>query len=348
VTYTTFLPWKNQARTPEVGATPDDRSGSVYLEDPKLRLAAETAIVTQRPLLLRGEPGSGKSSFAPFAARNLGWRYYEVTAHGRLEAQDLLWQFDALARLRDAHAGLKDANNERQLLPTARYVTPGPLWWAFNRKDADEFLTRGRGGGSDKPTNLEPFAELNQGRDPLRAVVLIDEIDKADPDVPNNLLEAFGLNRFTVREADHPVECERPPRDSDKNKPGHFGSLLMVVTTNNERELPAAFLRRCIVHRLKEPPTREALVERWSRIAELHLWEAIAKADGGPKVVAGIADKCWNLRDQARTKRRAPSTAEFLDALKVCLELGIHPDSELFKQVQSNVLVKGDADDGET
>src|SRR5687767_755497 len=103
--YRSFLPWNNApAEQSNTARGPDDRSGAVYLHDPALQLAAETAIVTQRPLLLRGEPGSGKSSFAPFAARNLGWRYYEMTVTGRTEARDLLWRFDALARLRDANA----------------------------------------------------------------------------------------------------------------------------------------------------------------------------------------------------------------------------------------------------
>jgi MoxR-like ATPase len=91
--YQSFLLWNNEPSAAGTALGPDDRSGAVYLHEPTLQLAAETAIVTQRPLLIRGEPGSGKSSFAPFAARNLGWRYYEMTVTGRTEARDLLWHW---------------------------------------------------------------------------------------------------------------------------------------------------------------------------------------------------------------------------------------------------------------
>ena len=90
--YKPFLPWINLSAAEIPPYRPDDRSGALYLEDEKLRFVTEVAIVTQRPLLLRGEPGSGKSSYAPFVARNLNWRYYEQTVTGRTEAKDLLWQ----------------------------------------------------------------------------------------------------------------------------------------------------------------------------------------------------------------------------------------------------------------
>ena len=130
--YQSFLPWQNDLTTARAEGAGDDRSGLVYLHDPALQLAAETAIVTRRPLLIRGEPGTGKSSFAPFAARNLNWRYYEKAVTGRMEARDLLWSFDALERLRDAHGQIGVAPQ--------KYVRPGVLWWAFNRASAAAFL----------------------------------------------------------------------------------------------------------------------------------------------------------------------------------------------------------------
>src|SRR6185437_5537077 len=180
--YRSFLPWTSLSPGDISQYRPDDRSGALYLEDERLRFVAEVAIVTQRPLLLRGEPGCGKSSFAPFVARNLNWRYYEQTVTGRTEAKDLLWRFDALERLRDARRVDSTAD-----MSASQYVTPGPLWWAFNRPKALELVSRAIDEG--QPRAVEPFSELNRLRDPQRAVVLIDEIDKADPNVPNDLLE---------------------------------------------------------------------------------------------------------------------------------------------------------------
>lgn len=340
--YRSFLKWDNQTRTALPGA-PDDRSGDVYLEDPLLRLAAETAIVTQRPLLLRGEPGCGKSSFAPFAARNLNWRYYEATVTGRTKAKDLLWQFDGLARLRDAQAQEKD-------VAAARYVTPGILWWAFNPDDARDFSGRAAAKVGKKSTLAppeEPSRALNEQRDSERAVVLIDELDKADPDVPNDLLEVFGLHRFRVDDAQHAVERKFPKPSADEQSPAHFGSLLCVITTNNERDLPAAFLRRCVVYRFEEPTDRATQIERWVQIAQLHAKDEIGQRAGNPALVRSVAVKCCELREQTRkSQRRGPSTAEFLDAVRVCLRLDVNPnspDTQWWSQVERSVLLKDES-----
>jgi MoxR-like ATPase len=337
MSYRKFLRWDNERRDPQ-SPSPDDRSGAVYLEDPDLGLAAETAIVTQRPLLLRGEPGSGKSSFAPYAARNLGWRYYEMTVTGRTEARDLLWRFDALSRLRDAQA------KEASVAPE-RYVTPGVLWWAFDADDARRFSQTTRRPDAAQANAEEPLATLNATRDEARAVVLIDEIDKADPDVPNDLLEVFGLHRFEVVDAArHPVARKAAAISPDPMSAAHFGSLLCVITTNNERELPAAFLRRCVVHRLEAPAGKEERVKRWSSIAQLHEGPALAKRTDGAALVAEVAGKCWELWNEAdKAGRRGPSTAEFLDALRVCLRLDVAPDSPLWENIKNNVLLKDEA-----
>ena len=333
IKYKQFLPWDNeQPSFAELG--PDDRSGAVYHLDSELQLAAETAIVTKRPLLIRGDPGSGKSSFASFAARNLTWRYYEITVTSRMEARDMQWRFDALARLRDAQARKKDTS-------PGNYVTPGVLWWAFNRENALKFISNQK--KEDKlASSSEPFAETNSQRDPLRAVVLIDEIDKADPDVPNDLLEVLGLNRFRVEELDRYVERKIPGPDKESSSPNHFGSLFIVITTNQERDLPAAFIRRCVVHTLKEPEEEKDQINKLVEISRLHMGNLITSHSQGEDLIYRIAKKCCQLRqDNMHYLQRGPSTAEFLDVVRVCLKLEIDPKSRFWQQIEQNVLIKG-------
>lgn len=332
--YKSFLPWKNDPYPEDTKIGPDDRSGRIYLYDPKLQLAAEIAIVTQRPLLIRGDPGSGKSSFAPFAARNLNWCYFEKTITGRTEAKDLLWKFDALARLRDAQA----KSYEKGDIDPNRYITPGVLWWAFNRDDAYEFMHRrneqfahSKYKSSHRRSQIEPFAEINHLRDKKRAVVLIDEIDKAEPEVPNDLLEIFGQNRFTVDELEHRVERVTPDPYDDEKSPNHYGSLLIIITTNQERDLPAAFLRRCIVHTITEPERQEDQIKRLEEIADLHLGKKFRLNADNKELTHRVAEKFCQLRQEAEKRQtRKPSTAEFLDALRSCLKLHIFPSKRVF------------------
>lgn len=335
--YQSFLPWQNRPldATREYG--PDDRSGAVYLEDEKLRFVTEVAIVTQRPLLLRGEPGSGKSSFAAFVARNLEWRYYEHTVTARTEAKDLLWRFDALRRLRDARR-----EKEPEGVSARRYVTPGPLWWAFNREEALNLLNNiKRKAAQVAMKSVEPYVELNKSRDPLRAVVLIDEIDKADPNVPNDLLEVLGTNRFHVEDADILVTRHRVGQATGTLSANQYGSLLTVITTNEERDLPVAFLRRCVVHTIAEPEEPGKRTPRLVDIARLHMGPLIAKRARGSDMVEQIAVKCVQLRDDAKRKqRRGPSVAEFLDAVRFCLVRNVGIEAEEWKMVQESVLQK--------
>ncbi len=353
--YKTFLPWNDESISEEVEVGPDDRSGRIYLYDSKLKLAAEIAIVTQRPLLIRGDPGSGKSSFAPYVARNLNWRYYEKTITGRTEAKDLLWKFDALARLRDAQV----ASCESIDIDPSNYITPGVLWWAFNRDDAMKFASHRKAHdthinirANKKNYNVEPFANINNLRNGNRAVVLIDEIDKAEPEVPNDLLEIFGQNRFVVDELDHTVQRVFPNPVKDERSPDHYGGLLIIITTNHERDLPEAFLRRCIVHTIEEPDEEKDQIRRLEEIAYLHMGSKLRS--NGKELTHRIAEKCYQLRLEAKKGMvRGPSTAEFLDALRVCLELKIIPsesaglDISINKQseslwdlVEKNVLKK--------
>lgn len=257
------------------------------------------ALSVKRPLLIRGASGSGKSSLALNIARFFKWRYYEVVISSGTQARDLLWQFDTLRRLSDAQAnvGVKDDVN---------YIEPGVLWWAFDRKSAQLRGAEQSSSGTADLTGATLAIDPNKGDEHERAVVLLDEIDKADPDTPNNLLVPLGSLEFFVTDAKRQVKAAQPP--------------LVVITSNDERELPSAFLRRCIMLNLKAP-NRARLVN----IAAAHfgnknrnLYEQVAKLmvpeKEGEEAGGGEA-------------RSQQSAAEYLDTVSACLALDINPKS---------------------
>lgn len=182
------------------------------------------AAAAQRPLLIRGEPGSGKTQMARAIAQHLGWRLCAETIHPRYEPQDLVWRFDAVRRLADANAARAGGG---QALNNADYWEPGPLWRAFDWASASQY-------GSCRD-------EARKGPPPAGHVILIDEIDKADSDLPNSLLEALGQRSFYIAG----LGLKVGPLQGDAPRP------LIMVTTNEERELPPAFLRRCVVLTIK-------------------------------------------------------------------------------------------------
>jgi len=290
---------------------PDRRDGRIYDYDAVLKLAVEVALTTGRPLLLRGEPGSGKSSLAAFVARNLGWRYYEHVVTSATRAEDLLWRYDAIKRLSDAQVR---PQIDPPPLNDYDYVEPGVLWWVFNPESARR---RGAPAEGPEPTTPpdEPNAILNAQREEGHAVVLIDELDKADPHVPNGLLVPLGSASFRVRETD--TEVTRARRDGAGDD---MSTLLVVITTNEERDLPPAFLRRCVIHHLRHPDAR-----RLVRIAQLHLEQSGEAFDDETRTLCkAIARRLCKLRVDARAQgQRPPSTAEYLDAVRACRKLGI-------------------------
>ena len=303
-------------------AIPDGRDGKAYVMSEKVKLGVKVALATGRPLLLRGDPGSGKSSLATFIAREYGWRYYEHVVTSKSQAQDLLWTFDSIRRLADAQL--------RRRLNDHQYVEPGVLWWAFARESA---FRRGAAPETNLQRAAEPYAEINRDRSANGAVVLIDEIDKADPDLPNGLLVPLGSNQFQVTETGTPVQIEVPTDDGDGPEGGH----LIVVTTNEERELPQAFLRRCVVLWLEHPTAKElvAIARRHFEVYE----EGMSKGD---ELLAGeLANAIVNLRkDAERDAIRRPSTAEFLDALRACRQLQVKVTDDLWTELRNMILIK--------
>jgi MoxR-like ATPase len=354
-----------EEKEPAVAETPADPSkpaaparhgdGRAYVVSPQLELAVDVALATDRPLLLRGAPGSGKSTFAAHVAWKEGWRYYEHVVTSRTQAEDLLWTYDHVRRLGDAQA--------ERIQDTRAYVRPGVLWWAFDRASA---RTRGRrpdgaGPGGTGPGGTGPDAagpggaEVAEASEPNAAtnatrsggtVVLIDEIDKADPDLPNGLLVPLGSGRFQVTETGDGVERHRPGGQGADGQgadgqgadgQGADEPLLIVVTTNEERELPSAFLRRCLSVVLPHPSKDELVA-----VTRCHL---DTYEPGWDRRDLDVADRLAGALVAERRKAdhdgtRPPSTAEFLDAFQACRRLGVTPGDPRWEMLVDMALRK--------
>jgi MoxR-like ATPase len=193
--------------------------------------AVNAALAINRPLLIWGEPGIGKSQLVKAVAKELSRPFLHFVADARTEARDLLWHFDAVARLAEAQLNRNPVlQGEADPLAIENFIVPGVMWWALNWDSAQKMAKQCK--------RKEPDIAGRKVKNGV--VVLIDEIDKADTDVPNGLLEALGSSRFHPQGLDEPVTCcgEKP---------------LVMITTNEERSLPDAFLRRCLSLHLSFP-----------------------------------------------------------------------------------------------
>ncbi|MEF8758731.1 MAG: AAA family ATPase [Candidatus Accumulibacter sp. UW25] len=291
---------------PAMGAWP----ASHHRFDAAQVLALQAAEAAGRPLLVRGDPGTGKSQLAHAAAVAAQRLFLAVVVDARSEASDLLWRFDAIARLADAHLAAVPGSDAPRDLKPKRYVEPGALWWAFDWNGAAGQLADTRVGGvvPDLP---------DKAWTPQRGtVLLIDEIDKAEADLPNGLLEALGNGRFAV-----------PPLGTVVKRPAEVPAPLVIVTSNEERELPPAFLRRCLVLTLALPKTPAELSAYLVERGELHFPE-LAKTHSAALTMAAeqlIADRARAVEEGVYT----PGLAEYLDLLRVLDRMGGDPVGRL-------------------
>lgn len=296
-------------------AEPGGQAASWHLWRPGEINAITLALAAQRPLLVLGEPGSGKSQLARAAKVALGWQLSVATLHARSEVEDLLYRFDAIRRLADAQVPGK-------LKEDRDYWEPQALWLAFDWFGAHDFgsLRERR-----NPDGSKPAAPAGQ-------VLLFDEIDKAPADVPNGLLDVLGERRFDLPALGLQVAAGRRDNgQSDKQNGDQSGGQsggqatpwpLIIFTSNGEKDLPDAFKRRCVV--LSHAPERE---EGYQAFLERHGLAHFApgRPEGrtlDPQLMAAAARQLAQDRQQAKLAGvYRPGLAEYLDLLYALDEL---------------------------
>ncbi|MBV8657705.1 MAG: MoxR family ATPase [Burkholderiales bacterium] len=232
-----------------------------YIATPDLMIAVNAAIALQRPLLIKGEPGTGKTLLAEEIARSLNAPLIAWHVKSTTKAQHGLYEYDAVARLRDGQLG------DERVRDIANYIVRGKLWDAFEHDQ--------------------------------QAVLLIDEIDKADIEFPNDLLRELDRMAFDVYETRQTITARHRP--------------IIVITSNNEKELPDAFLRRCFFHYIRFPDR-----ETMSRIVDVHFPHL--RED----LLREALELFYALRDMPGLKKK-PSTSELIDWLKLLLAEGVEP-----------------------
>jgi MoxR-like ATPase len=232
-----------------------------YIATDDLMMAVNAAVTLGRPLLIKGEPGTGKTQLAQEIARALGKPLFEWHVKSTSKAQQGLYEYDAVSRLRDSQLG------DARVHDIANYILKGSLWQAFE-------------------SDVQP-------------VLLIDEIDKADIEFPNDLLRELDRMEFYVYETRQLVKA--------RNRP------IIVITSNNEKELPDAFLRRCFFHYIRFPDQ-----DTMSQIVEVH-FPGLKK-----ELLSEALGAFFQLRDTPGLKKK-PSTSELLDWIKLLVAEDIDP-----------------------
>ena len=281
---------------------------AVHRFEAKDAVALRAAEACGRPLLIRGKPGVGKSQTARAAAAAAHRPLLSVVIDGRSEAQDLMWRFDAVRRLADAQL----QRPAGQPLPAEDfYVRPEALWWAYDWAGALQWLQHS---GQSPELPVAPPPPWAPGQP---AVLLIDEIDKADPDLPNALLDVLANNGFRKPFGGPPVQCAPAARP------------LIIITTNEERELPAAFLRRCLVLTLALPAAELAFCDHLEAMGQRHQAVRLRTEPAAVcHVLRPAAQRLWAARQQlGDSADYLPGQAEYLDLVTALARL--YPGAQL-------------------